>query len=110
MLSAVVAPLAFAPAPVFQAPAQMTRSSVRMGAESMEGIGPESGGKIFDPLNMVRRSTPQPRQMVAARAGASAHGLCAAACVSEWAVHEHPHLAAPAHRPMRLRLRQQGKR
>jgi hypothetical protein len=83
MLSAVVAPLAFAPAPVFQAPAQMARSSVRMGAESMEGIGPESGGKIFDPLNMVRRSTPQPRQMVAARAGASAHGLCAAACVCQ---------------------------
>ena len=53
MLSAVVAPLAFAPAPVFQAPAQMARSSVRMGAESMEGIGPESGGKIFDPLNMA---------------------------------------------------------
>ena len=57
MLSAVVAPLAFAPAPVFQAPAQMARSSVRMGAESMEGIGPESGGKIFDPLGMVRCGT-----------------------------------------------------
>merc|ERR1719327_2382198 len=42
---------AFAPAMV-NVPAA-SRSSIRMAVESMEGIGPESGMKVFDPLNLA---------------------------------------------------------
>merc|ERR1719305_226387 len=41
----------FAPAAGF-APA-LQRSSVRMGVESMEGVGPETGGKVWDPLGLA---------------------------------------------------------
>jgi len=42
---------AFTPPAMRLAPAA-ARSSVQMGVESMEGVGPETANKVFDPLNL----------------------------------------------------------
>jgi len=52
MSAVVLAPLLSAWAPAGVAP-QIQRSSVRMGVESMEGVGPETGGKVFDPVGLA---------------------------------------------------------
>ena len=42
---------AFNGAPVVRAPARA--SALTMGVESMEGVGPETGGKVWDPLGLA---------------------------------------------------------
>ena len=49
---------AFAPA-FASAP---SRSSVRMAVENMEGMGPETAMKVFDPLNLVS-GTSEPQML-----------------------------------------------
>merc|ERR1719313_2944633 len=56
MLQISCAITGFAPAAGF-APA-LQRSSVRMGVESMEGVGPETANKVFDPLGLATMGSP----------------------------------------------------
>mmetsp|Transcript_32342 Transcript_32342/g.80153 ORF Transcript_32342/g.80153 Transcript_32342/m.80153 type:complete len:212 (-) Transcript_32342:978-1613(-) len=50
-LSLLASPLSFNAAPL-SALAPQRAVSVRMGVESMEGVGPETGGKMWDPLDL----------------------------------------------------------
>ena len=53
MLALAIAPLSFtAPLMAPRAPAAAA-SSVQMGVADMEGSGPETGGKVWDPLNLA---------------------------------------------------------
>jgi hypothetical protein len=55
MLACNVALTAFTPVPAVHSAGLALRSSssVRMGVESMEGMGPETGMKVFDPRNLA---------------------------------------------------------
>ena len=48
---------AFNGAPVVRAPARA--SALTMGVESMEGVGPETGGKVWDPLGLATMARPR---------------------------------------------------
>jgi len=51
MLSLFCLAASFAVAEGFSAPVTMPRSSaITMGVADMEGVGPETGGKVFDPM------------------------------------------------------------
>jgi len=54
MLSASVAALSFAPAGMRVAHQQpRPHSMIRMGVEAMEGVGPETANKVFDPVGLA---------------------------------------------------------
>ena len=42
------------PLPVMQAPAVQRSAGLSMGVESMEGIGPETADKVFDPYGLSK--------------------------------------------------------
>jgi len=51
-MAVAIALSSYAFAPVAPIGRVATCTSIRMGVESMEGVGPETGGKIFDPLGL----------------------------------------------------------
>merc|ERR1719313_1732093 len=83
MLQISCAITGFAPAAGF-APA-LQRSSVRMGVESMEGVGPETANKVFDPLNLATLGSPATLKFF--RAAEIKHGRVAMAAMVGFLVH-----------------------
>jgi len=74
-------PLAFNAAPAAFAPQRA--SSVRMGIESMEGVGPETASKVFDPLGLADMASP--KTLAWYRAAELKHGRVAMAAFAGWA-------------------------
>jgi len=83
MLSLVVAPFSFAPA---AAPFRATISaaaSVQMGVADMEGTGPETGGKVFDPMGFSKIASEE--TLAWYRAAELKHSRVAMAAATGWA-------------------------
>merc|ERR1719262_1942689 len=80
MYSLAAAALAFN-APVLR-PAG-TASSLRMGVADMEGVGPETGGKVFDPLGLSKIASEE--TLAWYRAAELKHGRVAMAAATGWA-------------------------
>jgi len=76
----------FAFAPALPAAAPTTRSSlVTMSVESMEGVGPETANKVFDPLNLATLGSPATLKFF--RAAEIKHGRVAMAAMVGFLVH-----------------------
>merc|ERR1719454_2505942 len=83
MLSMVVAPMSFAPVAPALRTATPSAASVQMGVADMEGTGPETGGKVFDPMGL---STIASEETLAwYRAAELKHSRVAMAAVTGWA-------------------------
>merc|ERR1719390_196224 len=83
MMSLVAAPFAFSPnaAPVFQTRAAAV--SVQMGVADMEGTGPETGGKVFDPMGLSKIASEE--TLAWYRAAELKHSRVAMAAATGWA-------------------------
>merc|ERR1719379_3330159 len=82
-MSLVAAPLAFSPtAPVFQNVATRA-ASVQMGVADMEGTGPETGGKVFDPIGLSKIASEE--TLAWYRAAELKHSRVAMAAATGWA-------------------------
>mmetsp|Transcript_2278 Transcript_2278/g.6475 ORF Transcript_2278/g.6475 Transcript_2278/m.6475 type:complete len:88 (-) Transcript_2278:1029-1292(-) len=58
MLSIAVSSLSFN-APALAPRTAPSAASVRMGVADMEGVGPETGNKVFDPLGLAKIASPE---------------------------------------------------
>merc|ERR1719460_639777 len=83
MLSLVVAPTAFTAPTALSAPAMQRAAAVRMGVADMEGTGPETGGKVFDPLGLSKIASEE--TLAWYRACELKHSRVAMAAVTGWA-------------------------
>merc|ERR1719453_785404 len=84
MLSLVAASAGFAPTPMFTAPRTApAAASVQMGVADMEGTGPETGGKIFDPYGLSKIASEE--TMAWFRAAELKHSRVAMAAATGWA-------------------------
>jgi len=73
-------------APTLSSPASMTRSShVTMSVESMEGVGPETANKVFDPMGLSALGSPATLKFF--RAAEIKHGRVAMAAMVGFLVH-----------------------
>merc|ERR1719453_2265179 len=84
MLSLVAASAGFAPTPMFTAPRTApAAASVQMGVADMEGTGPETGGKIFDPYGLSKIASEE--TLAWYRAAELKHSRVAMAAATGWA-------------------------
>merc|ERR1719409_2497273 len=83
MMSLVAAPFAFSPAaPVFSNTAARA-ASVQMGVADMVGTGPETGGKVFDPIGLSKIASEE--TLAWYRAAELKHSRVAMAAATGWA-------------------------
>merc|ERR1719326_609067 len=82
MLSIAVASMGFAPTGMRVA---QPHYSVRMGVDTMEGVGPETAGKVFDPLSLA--ATGSPATLKWFRAAEIKHGRVAMAAMVGFLFH-----------------------
>jgi len=82
MLSMVSSPLAFS-APALQP--RVAPSAVQMGVADMEGTGPETGGKVFDPYGFSDPSFASEETLAWFRAAELKHSRIAMAAATGWA-------------------------
>merc|ERR1719235_2022302 len=82
MLSLVAAPTAFT-APVLSVPAAQRAAAVQMGVADMEGTGPETGGKVFDPWGLSKIASEE--TLAWYRAAELKHSRVAMAAATGWA-------------------------
>merc|ERR1719409_1608003 len=78
----VSSPLAFS-APALQP--RVAPSAVQMGVADMEGTGPETGGKVFDPYGFSKPSFASEETLAWYRAAELKHSRVAMAAVTGWA-------------------------
>jgi hypothetical protein len=84
MLSLFSAGAAFtAPAGIAHAVAPSAASQIRMGVADMEGTGPETGGKVFDPIGLSKIASAETLSWF--RACELKHSRVAMAAVTGWA-------------------------
>merc|ERR1719454_1083836 len=83
MLSMVVAPMSFAPVAPALRTATPAAASVQMGVADMEGTGPETGGKVFDPIGLSKIASEE--TLAWYRAAELKHSRVAMAAVTGWA-------------------------
>jgi len=83
MLSLAVAPVSFAPAAAPFRATMPAAASVQMGVADMEGTGPETGGKVFDPLGLSKIASEE--TLAWYRAAELKHSRVAMAAATGWA-------------------------
>jgi len=83
MLSLVAAPTAFVAPTVVPAPAVQRAAALQMGVADMEGTGPETGGKVFDPIGLSKIASEE--TLAWYRAAELKHSRVAMAAVTGWA-------------------------
>merc|ERR1719313_1461047 len=83
MLSLVAAPTAFTAPTAFPAAAATRAAAVQMGVADMEGTGPETGGKVFDPLGFSKIASEETLSWF--RAAELKHSRVAMAAATGWA-------------------------
>jgi len=83
MLSLVAAPTAFIAPTAFPAPVAQRATALQMGVADMEGTGPETGGKVFDPMGLSKIASEE--TLAWYRAAELKHSRVAMAAVTGWA-------------------------
>merc|ERR1719482_2703761 len=84
MLSLYAASPAFAPTPIVSMPrVAPAAASVQMGVADMEGTGPETGGKVFDPWGLSKIASEE--TLAWYRAAELKHSRVAMAAATGWA-------------------------
>jgi len=83
MLSLVAAPISFVAPAAFSAPATQRIAALQMGVAEMEGTGPETGGKVFDPIGLSKIASEE--TLAWYRAAELKHSRVAMAAVTGWA-------------------------
>merc|ERR1719281_616057 len=83
MLSLVASSTAFTAPTAFSAPAAQRAASVQMAVADMEGVGPETGGKVFDPIGLSKIASDE--TLAWYRACELKHSRVAMAAVTGWA-------------------------
>merc|ERR1719515_522938 len=84
MLSLVVQTAAFSPQPAaLMRTVTPAAASVQMGVADMEGTGPETGGKVFDPMGLSKIASEE--TLAWFRAAELKHSRVAMAAATGWA-------------------------
>jgi hypothetical protein len=83
MLSLFSASTAFSASPMPLSAPRVAPASIQMGVADMEGTGPETGGKVFDPLGLSKIASEQ--TLAWYRAAELKHSRVAMAAVTGWA-------------------------
>jgi len=83
MLSLFVQPCGFSASPLAHHAVAPAAASVKMGVADMEGTGPETGGKVFDPMGLSKIASEE--TLAWYRAAELKHSRVAMAAATGWA-------------------------